>query len=437
MSTSGERLSAQDLLAPMRGTEPRRESGKIDILSHPLRSCLMAVLLGACYQDFRDPVTSDMAAHLRRSGSAGLSSAMLTAMVLGTTGAGSDMDPLDLGPAHLALPATAAVAGIEVSSACSPDPVAAVNFGCTVGARLRSVAKSAKPGVGLHSVSSFGIVAAAAAAGRSFGLDDEQLVLALCIALDRAAGFAVNNNSTDVGITHFGWAAAHGIESAWLAREGVAASTDLVAALEMVFPGQLSADSGSLADVDFLDRTIFKSYPVNIYLNCLYDFLSARRLEPASRVEVSIPDIPRLAIERPRSYRELRNTVRGVAALALTNERSYRSFTAEQIAQNRSRIDECIARIDVVLDARRPTSLESATLGVWYHDASGEQSAELEVSSPGAWDWEAIEALLSTEVSTLDERLLRAVLHGPLDDAIRGVAALVVHGESETRRWEL
>ena len=96
-----------------------------------------------------------------------------------------------------------------------------------VGARLRAAITRVRPGIGFHSVGTFGTVAAAAAVAVLLNLDEDQAGNAFGIALTRASGLAMNNAMTDIGLTHFGWAAAHGLEAAWLATLGYTAATNL------------------------------------------------------------------------------------------------------------------------------------------------------------------------------------------------------------------
>ena len=61
--------------------------------------------------------------------------------------------------------------------------------------------------------------AAAASASRALGLSPAACTDALAIALTRASGLAINSAASMIGMTHFGWGAAHGLEAALLASE--------------------------------------------------------------------------------------------------------------------------------------------------------------------------------------------------------------------------
>jgi len=114
-----------------------------------------------------------------------------------------------------------------------------------------------------------------------------------------------------------------------------------------------------------------------------------------------------------------------VAALALTDRPSYRSFTAERIDARREEISAAMRKVDVGLDAERSTALDAATIGVRYHDSAGERAAELTVARPGEWDSSGLETFIGAD---LDPALLKTILTGPQVDGMRGVAALAVQG---------
>jgi hypothetical protein len=66
----------------------------------------------------------------------------------------------------------------------------------------------------------------------------------MAIALTRASGLALNSAASTIGMTHFGWGAAHGLEAALLACEGWDASHDVQRALASLFgEGHVNLDA--------------------------------------------------------------------------------------------------------------------------------------------------------------------------------------------------
>jgi 2-methylcitrate dehydratase PrpD len=283
-------------------------------------------------------------------------------------GAAADLDPLDVGPAHLALPATvAAGVGAQLTQAPSERVADAVLAGMEAGARLRQAIFATRPGVGFHSAGTFGLFAAAAASARILELDSAATAAALAIALTRASGLAVNNTSTRIGLTHFGWAAAHGLEAAWLASNGLSASMQLEPILKTLFPGgrlDFSAMSGN--GVTCLpDRIVFKAYPCNIYLNLVVSALAAAEPRPIKRISLQMPPIRHLDQPRPLDVRAARNSAQAVAAIAALYPPTYRSFTEDWLRLDSN--DSFWAMVDatsVLQQPDWPTGLDQATIVV-------------------------------------------------------------------------
>lgn len=117
------------------------------------------------------------------------------------------------------LPAALTVAAREHRS--GDDVLAAYVLGMEAAARLGAVAKGEMNQVGFHPTGVIAAFATALIAGKLWGLDERQLVMAQGIVLSMAAG--TREYSTDGAWSkrlHGGWAAACGITAAALARTG-------------------------------------------------------------------------------------------------------------------------------------------------------------------------------------------------------------------------
>ena len=144
-------------------------------LDGAIRSCLTAMALGGFEEIGNVPVAAQLGHFLAASPARDVLHAMSDAVLFGTLGAAADLDPLDAGPAHLALPAVASVlaaAGLPRADECAFAD--AVCIGMEVGARLRAAITRVRPGIGFHSVGTFGTVAAAAAVAVLLNLDEDQ-----------------------------------------------------------------------------------------------------------------------------------------------------------------------------------------------------------------------------------------------------------------------
>jgi len=294
---------------------------------------------------------------------------MTGALVEGTLGGAADLDPLDLGPAHLALPATVA-ACITAKTWGGDDSrvIDAAVAGMEVGARLRRSLTGVRPGAGFHSVSTFGLFAAAAASARVLGLAPSAFANAIGIALTRAGGLALNSASTRIGLTHFGWSAAHGVEAGWLAAQAVDASLDLKTAFEVLF-------AASAADFTILEPgrptllagapIVFKHYPCNIYLNLIVRAIGDYSGGDIDRVKVTMPNIAHLDQPNPRDIRQARNSAQAVAAVAALFPPTYRSYTIECVnLETDSALRRLMSHVEVERDSSRATGLDLAVMDV-------------------------------------------------------------------------
>jgi hypothetical protein len=284
--------------------------------------------------------------------------------LLATLAGAADLDPMDPGPSHTVLPATLAACVVGGSDS---DLASGVLAGVEAAWRLRRSVTGARPGIGFHSPGVYGTVAAAAAGARTLRLDARESAHAMAIALTRAAGLAVNSAASMIGMTHFGWGAAHGLESALLAAEGWDASLDLDKAL-----GTLSG--AGQVDVSTIEQPgaagavaglVFKRYPCNIYLNALVALLEQIPDRPVDRIEIRMPWIPHLDCASPRDIRQARNSAQAVAAIAGAGAVSYAAFSGPRGPWlPESAVAALLPRVTLIADRSAPTRLSEAVVGV-------------------------------------------------------------------------
>jgi len=327
---------------------------------------------------------------------------------LATLAGASDLDPMDPGPSHTVLPAT--LAACIAAALDDPAPEAAeadrriangVLAGVEAAWRMRRAVTGTRPGVGFHSPGVFGTIAAAAAAARTLALDELQCSNAVAIALTRAGGLGINSAASMIGMTHFGWGAAHGLEAALLAAEGWDASHDVERALASLF-GQAQIDVAALDDSAApaaVAGLVFKRYPCNIYLNLLVSMLDAVQDKPVDRIEVRMPWIPHLDCPHPRDLRQARNSAQAVAAIAGTGDASYAAFSGPSGPwQPAPEVSRLLANVELVADRTAPTRLNEAVLGVRaWRGAALVQDAQGAVRELGGWGIEHARRLLGPQ----------------------------------------
>lgn len=328
-------------------------------------------------------VPAFLRATLRAAAPADEGEAIARADALGTLAAASDLDPLDRGPAHLALPsAVAALVLGQLRGATGAQVVDAVAIGSECGARLRRAVATVRPGVGFHSAGTFGLFAAAATCARLLRLDERRSAEAIAIAFTRAAGLALNSAQTRIGLTHFGAAASHGLEAALLAADGWTASHRVDVVYQTLFG--VDGDFSAFGVSEALTATrppAFKHYACNIYINIALRALF--RLGPTDgAIEIVLPPVRHLDNPHPADVRQLRNSVQGAVAAAALHGASYRAYAATTLGIGvDSALDRSMGRVSVRMDPSRSTSLDDATVDVTT--SAGTESAD--ASELGPW----------------------------------------------------
>jgi hypothetical protein len=338
------------------------------VLEETIRCCLFCVGLGTLDET---ATLNGLPLSPQRDGGAPTIGAIGQAVYQASLGAAVDLDPMSIGPAHLALPATvAALAAAELLDKRSDDAIAsAVLAGIEAGSRLRNAVLRGRPGTGFHSAGTFGTIAAAASVARLMELPPTKFANAIAIAFTRMSGLAINAAFTRICLTHFGWAAGHGVEAAWLAANGWDASLDAAAALKAIFPD-------SPIDIEKLqpregeellfgaDSILFKRYPCNAYLNPVVIGLS-RLTASVDRVEVRMPAIGHLNRPDPKDIREARYSAQAVAAISMLYPPVYSSFTDAVLNLGRNEsLKEAMRRVTLIMDDQAPTSLAEASIQI-------------------------------------------------------------------------
>lgn len=392
-----KQLSAPPSLDALSPLIVRRPAAWLDpstatALDGAIRSCLVAVALGGFEERHNVPIAADLTDMLGAAPSHDIRLAMSDAVLMGTLGAAADLDPLDAGPAHLALPTvTAALAAAGLRRADESLLADAVCIGMEIGARLRASVGRVRPGIGFHSVGTFGVVAAAAGVAVLLNLDEHQAANACGIAFTRAAGLASNNAMTDIGLTHFGWAAAHGLEAAWLAALGYTANTNFGQIAETLFPGSnVAPDSLEAGEsLRWPSRIIFKHYPCNIYLNPLVALMRDNVREPFAHVLIEMPPIAHLDNPAAKGPRQMRNSAQGVAAIAGCLPCRYDSFTGRQLQASAATISQLMSEaVTVEQSPSNPTDLIAAEIQLTVTAAGGTRTHVRRVAETGTWDAE-------------------------------------------------
>jgi 2-methylcitrate dehydratase PrpD len=338
------------------------------VLEATIRCCLFCVGLGTLDES---ATVNGLPVSPEREAGRHTTAAIGQAVYQASLGAAVDLDPMSIGPAHLALPATvAALVAAEFLQKQSDEAVAsAVLAGIEAGSRLRDSVRRGRPGSGFHSAGTFGTIAAAASVARLMDLPPTEFANAIGIAFTRMSGLAINAAFTRICLTHFGWAAGHGLEAAWLAANGWGASLNAPAALRAFFPD-------SPIDVEKLrpregeellfgaDSILFKRYPCNAYLNPLVIGLSGSTAS-IDRVEVRMPAIGHLNRPDPKDIREARYSAQAVAAISMLYPPVYASFTDGVLNLGRNQaLKEAMDRVTLIMDDQAPTSLADASIQI-------------------------------------------------------------------------
>ncbi|MGH3756719.1 MmgE/PrpD family protein [Actinophytocola sp.] len=353
-----------------------------------------------------------------------------TAVALGTLAGAADLDPMDIGPSHTPLSATLA-SGLAATVSGAPGERIAdgVLAGIDVALRLRRTITGTRPGVGFHSPGVFGTVAAAAAAARTLCLSRAACADAVAIALTRAGGLAVNSAATRIGLTHFGWGTAHGLEAALLAAQGWTASHDLGKALDTLFPGMATEPPPESRPALTAGDVIFKHYPCNIYLNLVV--LALRDLPPdgAGLLRIDMPLIPHLDNPKPAGVRAARNSAQAVAGIVSGAGTGYAAFCgAADRWEPTGSVTDAANQVALHMDTALSTRLDEAIVRV---SGPGGHTSEHAMSELGPWGADHAAALTS---GVVDAALVDSIYRLDHAHAFGAVLDLFRHTDADRSR---
>lgn len=400
-------------------------AGERGALDQAMRASLLCVLLGVERESWSWPFNS-------RSGSragrllGGLYESLDGIGELATLAGAADLDPMDPGPSHTVLPATLAACVLGGSDELIASSVLS---GVEAAWRLRRAVTGARPGVGFHSPGVYGTVAAAVAGARALDLNGDGCTRAMAIALTRASGLAINSAASRIGITHFGWGAAHGLEAALLAAEDWSASTDVEKALASLFGSSTIDAAAIMQDTGAaVAALVFKRYPCNIYLNVLVSLLEQIDARPLDRIEVAMPWVPHLDCAAPADVRAARNSAQAVAAIAGAGPVSYAAFSGPPGRwMPSSAVRTLLPHVHIAMDRAAPTRLNEAMVGlVAWRDGKRVLQAERPVRDLKGWGVEHAQTLLGPG----RDEPLAALYAGPL----LGAYSYVAQRRSDLRR---
>lgn len=401
-----------------------------------IRASLLCVLLGLEREGDVWPYPAQAAAgHASNAGKmlAHLFEPMDGIGQLATLAGAADLDPMDPGPSHTVLPATlaACVASSVVSAPADEqgsdaEVGAAVLAGVEAAWRMRRAVSGARPGVGFHSPGVYGAVAAAAGGARALRLGEMGCANAMAIALTRASGLAINSAASTIGMTHFGWGAAHGLEAALLACEGWKASHDVERALASLFgEGRVNLEEILQQGVPAAAAgLVFKRYPCNIYLNLVVVMLDEVPARPVDRIEITMPWIPHLDNAAPRDVRQARNSAQAVAAIAGCGDTSYAAFSGPPGPwRPAADVARLLPNVVLVADRAAPTRLGEASVGVRaWRGGSLVQESTRAMRDLGSWGVEHARKLMGSDAAPGDV------------DALYGGSLLKGYEHVKTRR---
>jgi 2-methylcitrate dehydratase PrpD len=294
-------------------------------------------------------------------------SAPNAALANGTMIHGFELDDIHrlsiLHPGSVTLPAALGVG--ETRKKCTgKEFLTSLVAGYEVGVRVGMGVGASHLHRGYHPTGTHGTFAAAAAAGKLLGLDEEKMVHALGIAGTQAAGLMAAQFAAMVKRMHAGRASQSGVYSALLANQGFTGITDI---LEADYGGYCKV-MGEAGDLDRITRGLGKDYEaMNVgfkaYSCCGSNMTS---LEALSRIMkdhgVQASEIEKITVRtttvtklhvgweyKPEGVTAAQmNLPYCLAAMALEGEAFVDQFTEEKIRDRK--IMEFIKRIEVVPD---------------------------------------------------------------------------------------
>lgn len=294
-------------------------------------------------------------------------SAPNAALANGTMIHGFELDDLHrlsiLHPGSVTLPAALAVG--ESQKCNGKDFLTALVVGYEVGTRVGMCLGASHLHRGYHPTGTHGTFAAAVAAGKIIGLDEEKMVHAMGIAGTQAAGLMAAQYSAMVKRMHAGRASQSGIYGALLAKMGL---TGIVDILEADYGGYFKV-MGEASDPDQLTRKLGEDYEVlNVgfkkYSCCGSNFTSLEALlqimkehdlqaREIKKIKICTTNVTKLHVGwdyKPEGVTAAQmNLSYCLAAVALEGEVFVDQFAEEKI--NDPNVLEFVKKIEVIPDA--------------------------------------------------------------------------------------
>ncbi len=270
-------------------------------------------------------------------------SAATAALVNGTLAHAMDFDDThNESVMHPSAPTIAAVlAAGEAAGSNGREMIVGIAIGNELGCRLGLATPGAFHGVGLHPTSVLGTPAAAAAAGRLFGLTPEQIACAFGVTASQGSGvLEAYADGTWSKTFHPGWAAHAGIVAARLAQNGFTGPATAFDGRYGLFHALLPADTKLDFDATMRElgkdwvtlQTAYKLYPCAHSIHAFIE--GAARLKATHKfagadiasVTLTVPDgfigqiaAPRAAKLAPRTSTHARASLFYAVAATLTD----------------------------------------------------------------------------------------------------------------------
>lgn len=235
---------------------------------------------------------------------------------------------------------------------------------------------------GWHSTGTCGTFGAAAAAGRTMGLDGEQLSWAIGLAGSFTGGiWAFIDDGAMSKRLHPGKASENGVVAAYLARRGFTGPSQI---FEATWGGFLSTYAPDTADPAALTEDLGQDYRILLtgfkpYASCrgVHSAIDAL-LELRDAHSFAVDDVERIVVTgRPFAVQMVGNAEihtmldaqmslpYGLAVTLLTGDASIEQYTAEW--RESPKVRKMLAKISMVEDARIPTT-EEPTVEVQLYD---------------------------------------------------------------------
>ncbi|PYM89920.1 MAG: hypothetical protein DME04_24810 [Candidatus Rokuibacteriota bacterium] len=264
--------------------------------------------------------------------------------------------------------------------------ITALAVGFEVSARLARTAVGLETVRGFHNPGTQGPFGAAAAVGKLYGLDEEQLTSALGIAGSSSAGlleFAWSGGDTKR--LHLGRAGQLGLESALLARQGVRGPATVLEGRYGYFnafstPPRMERLVQDLGTVWAIEPPSLKSYATHVTQQAVVEAIQAlkrdRPLDPRAITRVVIRGAPRIMEER-HAAREPRDVLGGQYSLPFTTAVALtRDLSNPLVYDDAAVADPLVRELARRIELEPLTEADHETPGFWPAEITIECASE-------------------------------------------------------------